>query len=474
MSRLKLYSFSRTLSGDLDTPVSLYLKLAQKQSFLLESVSGGERVGRYSIIGFDPLIEYRANEDGSGKITGLINRDISHPVDSLQSVFDELDVDLSGCDRFPFAGGAVGFFSWEAMAYMDRIAESNKPPLGFPLAHFIFPGKMLIVDHAFQTVSVVIFSRSSDVTEAQQIIDRVATQIRRPVAESFWNPMPLFRGDPYEFATSNLSKADFIQKVEETKRHIFEGDIFQLVLSQKFSLPANSDPFSVYRRLRQLNPSPYMFFINHSDYQIIGSSPEILVKLSNSKAEVRPIAGTRPRTDHNESDVIAGLKADEKERAEHIMLVDLGRNDLGRVCEYGSVVTSDIMEIEKYSHVIHMTSHVEGKLAEGHTALDLLKATFPAGTVSGAPKIRAVEIINRLEPEKRGLYAGSLGYIDFRGNMDMCIAIRTALAKNGRYFVQAGGGLVADSVPESEYEESRNKAKGILQACLEGNGGSPA
>lgn len=466
---IKLYSYARKLSGDLDTPVSLYLKLNQSPSFLLESVSGGESVGRYSIIGLDPLIEYRANEDGTGLITGLIERQITHPVDSLQSVFDELDVDLSASAGFPFAGGAVGFFSWEAMAFMDRIAASDKAPLGFPLAHFIFPGKILVVDHAFQTVTVVVFSQSAQADEANAAIDTIVAQIRRPVPESFWNPVPLFRGDPYEFATSNTPKADYFQKVEETKRHIFEGDIFQLVLSQKFSLPAQSDAFSVYRRLRQLNPSPYMFFINHPDYQIIGSSPEILVKLSNSTATLRPIAGTRLRSDHNESEVIAGLKADEKERAEHIMLVDLGRNDLGRVCEYGSVKTSDIMEIEKYSHVIHMTSHVEGKLAEGHTALDLLKATFPAGTVSGAPKIRAVEIINKLEPEKRGLYAGSLGYIDFRGNMDMCISIRTILAKDGRFTVQAGGGVVADSSPEGEYEESRNKAKGILQACIEGS-----
>jgi anthranilate synthase component 1 len=301
----------------------------------------------------------------------------------------------------------------------------------------------------------------------EQEMDRILTLLNTPLTDSI-REVTLSDGDIFDHVTSTVTRSQFHEMVNQAKFHIREGDVFQLVLSQRFEVKSAKRPFDVYRDLRLINPSPYMFFFEFGHYQLVGSSPEILVKLDRGMAHLRPIAGTRPRDPvgnlHQESEVVAELLADEKECAEHVMLVDLGRNDLGRVCE--SVAVTDMMGIEKYSHVMHIVSHIEGKIKSGMTAFELFKATFPAGTVSGAPKVRAIELINEIEPTTRGVYSGAVGYVDFSGNMDMCIAIRTAVAINGSYFVQAGAGLVADSDPDTEYQESQNKARGVLSACL--------
>ena len=482
---LSLIPFRRDLVADLDTPVSVYLQLRQPYSFLLESVTGGEHIARYSIIGFDPLCRLRTYDththvvDRHGEETVL-----ALPIlEALEEHYRRFHVQLP--EDWPFfPGGAVGFFSWETFGRMEPVVfATDKPGLKLPSAEFVFPSSMVVFDHVKRMMSVVVFATENEAAHAEQRLSAIIAQIRQPKQHPIL-PVPT-ETDPFKQAVPGMSDAAFFDMVKQGKRHIYEGDVFQIVLSQPFFTESHKDPFDVYRSLRLINPSPYMFFFDMHDYQFAGASPEILVRLQDRDAVVRPIAGTRPRILGQEADQQLSLSQDEKEVAEHIMLVDLGRNDLGRVCE--AVTTSDLMTFESYSHVIHMVSHVKGRLREGLTAFDLFRATFPAGTLSGTPKIRAVALIDKLEPYQRGPYGGALGYIDFKGNMDLCIMIRTTVSVSGEnrallssgipaeacrdgaarlYVVHAGAGVVADSDPEYELKECRAKARGVLSACL--------
>jgi anthranilate synthase component 1 len=463
--------FFKKVSGDLDTPVSVYLKLNQPKSFLLESVTGGEHVARYSYIGFDPLWELvYSNGDLSffdrGKAKPVPQFLSSNPIDTLESLTKRFKV-LDNPAVPPFAGGAVGYFGWEMMAFIEPIIFRDKPGLDVPLMHFMCPGSLVIFDHVTRQLMLVVLAEPHQQEEAQKKLDGIHSQLNQSLNHQAIVLTEKSTGDVFDHVQSTFTQDSYQKAVLKTKDHIFDGDVFQLVLSQQFSLPKKKPPFDVYRSLRLINPSPYMFFWNMDGYQLVGSSPELLVKVQDHKTFLRPIAGTRPRVLGQEEQMITDLLADEKEIAEHVMLVDLGRNDLGRVCQFQSIQVSKLLDVEKYSHVIHLVSTVEGKLLPEKSAFDVFKATFPAGTLSGAPKIRAVEIIDQLEPQKRGCYGGALGYIDRHGNMDLCIIIRTILSFNDTYYIQAGAGLVADSHPETEFYESRNKARGMVQACLE-------
>jgi anthranilate synthase component 1 len=481
---LTLIPFRRDLVADLDTPVSVYLQLRQAHSFLLESVTGGEHIARYSIIGFDPICRLRSYGDE----THVFDADGNHSIvaapmlAALQDCYARFHVTIPASWPF-FPGGAVGFFSWETFGTMEAVFfKQDKPGLKLPSAEFIFPSSLIVFDHAKRMLSVVVFAPEDQAEAADLRLSDIVARIRRPTQHAVMAiPTPI---EPFSQATAGMSDTAFFDMVRQGQRHIYEGDVFQMVLSQPFFVESPKDPFDVYRSLRLINPSPYMFFFDMQDYQFSGASPEILVRLQDREAVVRPIAGTRPRILGEEREQELSLRQDEKEVAEHIMLVDLGRNDLGRVCH--EVKTSDLMTFEAYSHVIHMVSHVKGRLQDGLTAFDLFRATFPAGTLSGTPKIRAVSLIEKLEPYQRGPYGGALGYIDFRGNMDLCIMIRTtasvaaehravltagipaaACEKGLRlYVVHAGAGIVADSEPDYELRECRAKAKGTLSACL--------
>jgi anthranilate synthase component 1 len=461
-----LTPFYKEINGDLDTPVSLYLKINQKNSYLLESVIGQEQIARYSYIGFDAFCVFK-NEQGENTIftEGKINKNKLNPIDELRKLVKNIKIESEL--EIPFLGGAVGYFGWETIAHIEKLKLKDKPKLDIPLAHFMFAQRMLVFDHVKRKIIIIVFASKEEEKKALEKIAEVEEMINKPIPLERQQTKVKKRDDIFAEVQSNYKKEDFLTGVLKAKKYIFEGDIYQMVLSQRFGLKSEKQPFNIYRTLRYINPSPYMYFMNFEDYQIIGASPEILVTLRDKKATLRPIAGTRPRQKKNEAAVVEELLADEKERAEHIMLVDLGRNDLGRVCEFGTVKTDTLMDIEKYSHVMHIVSNVVGKIQDGKDAFDLLKATFPAGTLSGAPKVRAMEIIDELEPIQRGLYGGALGYFDFRGNMDLCIIIRTILAYKDKYWIQAGGGLVADSDPEMEYQESQNKARGMIEACLD-------
>ena len=457
---------TQTISGDLDTPVSAYLKLAPTPGFLFESVVGGESVARYSIIGCRPLVEYRAVSDGVHISSGRDSHFVAgNPIDVIQTDFDRYQPNESGG---PFPNGLFGFFAWEIIGQIEKIQCREKPGLGIPLGEFFIPGTLVVFDHAKRVIVIVAMS-IGDAAEAHAEIDRVLQRLNSPSHGIPRSVVPV-AGDVFDHVTASMTPDQFKESVRRAGDHIRDGDVFQLVLSLRFQVESAKLPFDAYRDLRLINPSPYMFFFDFGSYQIVGSSPEILVKLTDGLATLRPIAGTRPRDPQKdprrEEALIEELLADEKEVAEHVMLVDLGRNDLGRVCQ--SVAVTEMMGIEKYSHVMHIVSHVEGRVREGTSAFALLKATFPAGTVSGAPKVRAVALIDEIEPTARGVYSGAVGYVDFGGNMDVCIAIRTAVAKDGIYYVQAGAGLVADSDPDTEYKECQNKARGVLTACVEG------
>ena len=397
----------KEISGDLDTPVSAYLKLNHKNSFLLESVTGGEQVSRYSFIGFDPFCVF-CSKDGKTKIKchgkdSVV--DTKNPIDELKALVNNYD--LKQVLDLPFISGAVGFFSWEIINYIEDIPKIDKPGTEFPLAHYLFPGSMVVFDHVKRKIIIVAISEKGQEIQAKIRVSEIENLLKQPVRGEALDLSKNDINDVFEDVKSNYTKKDFESHVGKVKEHIYDGDIFQLVLSQRFTMQSYRDPFDIYRALRYINPSPYMYYFNFDDYQIVGASPEILVRLRDNKATLRPIAGTRPRIEGQDDVLIEELLNDEKERAEHIMLVDLGRNDLGKVCEYGSVKTTDIMQIEKYSHVMHMVANVEGELCADKDAFDLFKATFPAGTLSGAPKVKAIEIIEELEPEGRGPYGGA-------------------------------------------------------------------
>jgi len=457
--------------ADLDTPLSLYLKLAnQPFSYLLESVQGGERFGRYSIIGLPAKIRIVvAGKDIQVKQgeTVLESHDDINPLDFVQSYQRRFKTPpYSGLPRF--TGGLAGYFGYETIKYIEpRLARKSHPKsdaLGVPDILLMVSEELAVVDNLSGKLYFIVYADPAQAGAYETAITRLHALVKL-LRSSVEIPQAVAMA-PAE-AKSEFGEANFKAAVEKAKHYIFEGDIMQVVLSQRMSQPFAASPLSLYRALRSLNPSPYMFYYDMGDHHVVGASPEILVRLEDDTVTARPIAGTRPRGKTRELDIALGeeLLADPKERAEHVQLMDLGRNDVGRVAVTGSVKVTDNMVIERYSHVMHIVSNVEGKLKPDMDAIDVIKATFPAGTVSGAPKVRAMEIIDELEPSKRGIYAGAVGYLGFNGDMDVAIAIRTAVIKDKTLYVQAGAGIVADSVPESEWMETQNKARAVIRAA---------
>ncbi|MGE5491269.1 MAG: anthranilate synthase component I [Actinomycetota bacterium] len=455
--------------ADLDTPLSVYLKLAgQPYSYLLESVQGGERFGRYSFIGLSAPTRIAVYGHQVLVLTGnriAEREDDTNPLDFIGKFMKRFRAaPLAGLPRF--CGGLVGCFGYDTVRYVEtRLTRTQKPgDLGTPDIILLLSEEIAVVDNLSGKLTLVVYAEPGvpgAYQKAQARLKELLAKLRSPVA------IPDEKPTQSAQAVSVFGEAAFKQAVLKAKRYITEGDIMQVVLSQRMTKPLAASPMALYRSLRSLNPSPYMFYFDFEDFHVVGASPEILVRLEGDTVTVRPIAGTRKRGASVEEDaaLAADLLADEKERAEHVQLLDLGRNDCGRVSKVGSVKLTENMMIERYSHVMHIVSNVEGKLQQGLNALDVLKATFPAGTVSGAPKVRAMEIIDELEPVKRGIYAGAVGYLGFYGDMDLAIAIRTAVVKDKQLHVQAGAGIVADSDPGSEWQETQNKARAILRAA---------
>lgn len=455
--------------ADLDTPLAIYLKLANRPySYLLESVQGGERFGRYSFIGLPARTrivahgrKVRVERDGQ-----LVEaREDTNPLDFVQAFQARFKpAPLNGLPRY--TGGLAGYFGYDTIRYIERrLAHAGKPDaIGAPDVLLLLTEELAVVDNLASKLTFVVYADPAQPDAygaARRRLQALVLQLRQPAVT------PEAPALTPAAARSEFGQAGFMAAVEQAKRYIYDGDIMQVVLSQRMVQDFPAPPLSLYRALRSLNPSPYMFYYDMGDHHVVGSSPEILVRLEDDVVTARPIAGTRPRGRTREEDVALAqeLLADPKECAEHVQLMDLGRNDIGRVAQTGSVRVTDKMVIERYSHVMHIVSNVEGRLKPGMHAIDVLKATFPAGTVSGAPKVRAMEIIDELEPSKRGIYAGAVGYLGFNGDMDLAIAIRTAVVKNGKLYVQAGAGIVADSVPESEWTETQNKARAVLRAA---------
>lgn len=479
-ARGNLIPVYKELLADSDTPVSALRKLdTGKYAFLLESVEGGDRVGRYSFVGSTASVVFRSwgkrvEIERDGQVEELETDD---PLDSLQQLLATYKpVEVPGLPRF--YGGAVGYLGYDMVRHCETLPDKNPDPLGLPESCFLITDKVLIFDHASRRLQVVVNAHVNGDPEAaydeavaaiDQAIERLQSEVRlEPIA-------PLHTGDIDTLdVSSNFTQKGFERAVERAKEYIARGDVFQVVLSQCFSTPIQSDAFSLYRMLRTVNPSPYMYYLKLGDTAVVGSSPEMLVRVEEGEIFVRPIAGTRRRgADAAEDEALAKeLLADEKERSEHVMLVDLGRSDVGRVSEYGSVQVEELMTIERYSHVMHIVSTVRGRLSQDKTAFDAIRAIFPAGTLSGAPKVRAMEIIDELENVRRGPYGGAIAYFGFSGNMDSCITIRTILVKDGRAYVQAGAGIVLDSNPTLEYEETLRKAEGVLAAIAMAEGGS--
>ena len=446
----------RDIQADLETPVSAYLKIARgNYSFLLESVEGGERLARYSFIGTEPSLVLRTGND--------------NPVDPLNLVEKELaqfrPVPIANLPRFH--GGMVGYLSYEVARYFEKLPCPDQDPQGLPESVLMLADTLLVFDHITHKIKVVSHTHlDGDVDkayrEATRKIDDLVNRLEQPIQSKSPKNAPPNRSE----VSSNFSPARFEAIVSQAKEYIYAGDIIQAVLSQRLSRPTNASPFAIYRALRSVNPSPYMYYLHLGDFYIVGASPELLVRVEDDIVSNHPIAGTRRRGKDATEDLALEeeLKHDKKECAEHIMLVDLGRNDIGRISEPGTVEITQLMDLERYSHVMHLVSHVQGKLRAGLSQFDALRSCFPAGTVSGAPKIRAMQIIAELEREKRGPYAGAVGYFDFSGNLDTAIAIRTVIIKDNIAYIQAGAGIVADSIPEREYQESLNKAQALLTA----------
>ena len=465
----------REISADLETPISVYMKLrGQGPSFLLESVEGGERIARYSFIGIQPKAQYilrgheiQIIESESTRIVSL-----GEGVDPTTFLQDELlrfsSTPQPGLPRF--VGGLVGYLSYGSVRYFEptlspKMNADHRGRAEMPDGMYLLADTVLAFDHARRSLSLIANVLDGDVDSANRKLDEIQARIRAAL------PPSEQRGATSSTTRSNMAQQKFEAMVRQAKDYIAAGDIYQVVLSQRFSRETSAEAFDVYRAVRRLNPSPYMFFfdfglVDGEPYYLVGSSPEMFVRLEGRTASLRPIAGTRPRGADSNGDAALAIEllADPKERAEHVMLVDLGRNDLGRVCEYGTVNVSEFFTVERYSHVMHIVSHVEGKLRPELTAFDLVRAAFPAGTVSGAPKVRAMEIIAELEPDARGPYAGMVGYFGFDGTMDTCLAIRTMIGRGNTFSVQAGAGIVADSDPSTEFQETVNKASAMLRA----------
>ncbi|MBU0676144.1 MAG: anthranilate synthase component I [Proteobacteria bacterium] len=463
----------REIIADLDTPLTIFAKVAGAEShaFLFESLEGGEKWGRYSFVGYDPLAIFESHGSSVTLIRGHDRQELSgNPFDLLKDLLQSFKV-MSEAEYLPrFFGGAVGFLGYDMVRFMEHIPDTHPAREGFPDSSFMIPGMVLIYDNLKQTLSIVnclVVDRKEDLptqyAKAMARIDQVVERLRGDIPEAVVETSPC--SSTHNF-TSNMTEKDFSAMVVKAKEYILAGDVIQVVLAQRFHTETDLEAFRLYRALRHINPSPYLFYLKQGDLVQIGSSPEILVRLENDEIELRPIAGTRRRGRTEEEDFALEkeLLSDPKERAEHFMLVDLGRNDVGRVAGPGQVETRDLMVIERYSHVMHIVSGVHGRLAPGKDQFDVLKACFPAGTVSGAPKIRAMEIIEELEPDRRGPYAGAVGYFGFSGNMDFCITIRTFILKGRDLWIQAGAGIVADSDPASEFEETVNKSMGLRRA----------
>ena len=458
--------------ADLDTPLSIYLKLANKPyTYLLESVVGGERFGRYSFIGLAAKIRlevrgYQCTEVSGSAITKQST--VADPLDYVEKYLAQFKVaNVESATKLPrFCGGLVGYFGYDTVRYVEKkLAHSQKPDqLGTPDIALLLSEELAIVDNLSGKLTLVVYATPGPAdayARARARLAELLQKLREPVV------IPPGSSAPSAAAVSGFGQEAYHIAVERAKKYIFEGDIMQVVPSQRMSKPLRATPLALYRALRTLNPSPYMFYFDFDDFHVVGASPEILARLEGDLVTVRPIAGTRKRgvTPEEDKALAEELLADPKERAEHIMLVDLGRNDAGRVSQTGTVHVTEQMVIERYSHVMHIVSNVEGKLKPGMNAIDVLRATFPAGTVSGAPKVRAMEIIDELEPVKRGIYSGAVGYLGFDGNMDVAIALRTGVVKDGVLHAQAGGGVVADSDPEAEWQETQNKARALLRAA---------
>ena len=474
----RLIPVYRRLFADALTPLSAFARLdAGESACLFESVVGGEKVGRYSFLGAEPFLRLEARGRNVRVTAGSSVEAFAcdDPLAELERrVAAERPVRLP--ELPPFTSGAVGYAAYDAVRYVERLPDEPPDDLGLPDLDFAFYDRLVVFDNATKAIDVVVLARIEDDSPAgieqayAAACHRIDETIERLAAPSDWPP-PADIGPRHEprcladgSATSAFGREAFLRAVERSIEYIRAGDVFQVVLSRRLEVPFSGPPLELYRTLRVVNPSPFMFYLRSPSCTLVGSSPEIMVRSVDGMVTVRPLAGTRPRggTPAEDRALADDLLADPKERAEHVMLIDLGRNDVGRVAEIGSVELTDVMTIERYSHVMHLTSNVSGRLRPELSAFDALRACLPAGTVSGAPKIRAMEIIDELEPVRRGPYAGAVGYIDFAGSMDTCIALRTIVVKDGRAYVQSGAGIVADSVPEKEFEETLNKARGLL------------
>jgi anthranilate synthase component 1 len=468
----------RQLLSDTLTPVSAFGKVRDADwSFLFESVVGGERIGRYSFLGAEPFLRieafgHRVRLTEAGRGDPL---EFEHP-DPLALLEERLafyrSPHLTGLPRF--CGGAVGFIGYDSVRYVERLPNAPPDDRGLPDLAFGFYDRMVIFDHITKTVAVVAHAHvdrqdiEGSYRDVCRRVDELVDQLRQGVADVGITDIAITAGPrpTMERVSSNFTQSAFEAAVTKCREYIKAGDIFQVVLSQRFATETTAEPFNVYRALRVVNPSPFMFFLGMGATSLVGASPEIMVRVEGSEVITRPLAGTRRRGSNVEEDraLAAELLADPKERAEHIMLVDLARNDVGRVAAFGSVACQDLLTVERYSHVMHLSSTVVGRLQPGKSAFDALRSCLPAGTLSGAPKVRAMQIIDELEPHRRGPYGGAIGYVDFSGNMDTCIALRTMVIKGRTAYVQAGAGIVMDSIPEKEYEETVNKAMGLLRA----------
>ncbi|ABK43637.1 anthranilate synthase, component I [Magnetococcus marinus MC-1] len=475
MTQGNLIPVYREIMADLDTPVTAYMKIAAQSqySFLLESVQGGEKWGRFSLIGTQPKALFEVNGNTisyhdlhNGTVTTTQSDNPTFALREIMATYQPVPT-----DNLPSFGGAVGYLGYDTVRYYEHLPDDNPDTLGTPDALFMLSDQLLVFDNLYNKLKVVVNVHLTDESDPRACYDKACEQINRLIAllRAPMPPLPDTRTNtPLTEAdfTSEMSREAFEEAVRKGKEYIFAGDIMQVVLSQRLSVPFNHDPLALYRALRMSNPSPYLFLLNMGQFSLVGSSPEILVRQEKGIATVRPIAGTRPRGKDEAEDLAleTELLADPKERAEHIMLVDLGRNDIGRIAEIGSVKVTEQFIIERYSHVMHIVSNVEGVLRKDLDAYDVVAATFPAGTLSGAPKIRAMEIIDELEVSRRGPYGGAVGYFGYNGYMDLAITIRTAILKDGRLYIQAGAGIVADSVPSKEYEETMNKGRAMFRA----------
>lgn len=463
--------------ADMETPISLFKRFEDsKYCFLLESIEGGEKWARYSFIGRNPFLVVKSGKNKTiiEDKNGNLKEENGNPLEVLKNLLASYKgADLPKLPRFN--GGAVGFFGYDLIRYYENLPDMPEDDLELPESHFMFADEVIVFDHLKQKIHIIVNLHTGGNIERSynSTLERIK-EIYREIISTRWKIADSYRPEPAngvkEFTfVSNVTKERFCENVLRAKEYIRNGDIFQVVLSQRLCVDTEQDPLNVYRVLRIINPSPYMYYLKFNDYKIVGASPEMLVRVENGIVETCPIAGTRKRGETKQEDeqLEKELLADEKELAEHTMLVDLGRNDIGKVSKYGTVAVRDMMHIERYSHVMHIVSNVQGELREDKTPFDALMSVLPAGTLSGAPKIRAMEIIDELENLKRGPYGGAIGYLSFNGNLDSCITIRTIIFKNKKAYVQTGAGIVADSVPETEYEETINKAKALLNALEE-------